>query len=59
MTLPNENKRFRFPDLDEKSGGSKPYKIIRVVQDKSLPSAQLVSAKGVELDPKSEEAETW
>jgi hypothetical protein len=24
-----------------------------------MPSAQLVSAKGIELDPKSEEAETW
>ncbi len=38
----------------------KPYKIIRVVQEKgSTPSAQLISAKGIDLDPKSEEAESW
>ena len=49
-------------EFDDKSviGKQQPYKIIRLVQDKgSLPSAQLISAKGIEVDPKSEEAESW
>ena len=49
-------------EFDDKSviGKQQPYKIIRLVQDKgSIPSAQLISAKGIEVDPKSEEAESW
>ena len=49
-----------FSASDDKNSISKPYKIIRVMQEKgSLPSAQLISAKGIEIDPKSEEAESW